>query len=289
MKQIKNTLLLFTALVSITISSCSAKIKNAKTETVKIYGNCTMCKATIEKAGNLKKVAQVDWNKDTKMATFVYDTIKTNQTEILKRIALAGFDSKQFLAPDDVYAKLPECCHYDRVNTSALAQKKKEKVETHSMQNHSKTSEMDQEVSPLKAIFDNYFSLKDALVKSDQKSASTIAKNLLSNIMEIKMEKLSTEEHTVWMKVMSSLKSNTDKISKSTNVEKQRNAFMGISADIYDLIKVSKQEDKIYHQHCPMYNDGKGANWLSKENKIKNPYYGSQMLTCGKTVETINK
>jgi hypothetical protein len=36
-----------------------------------------------------------------------------------------------------------------------------------------------------------------------------------------------------------------------------------------------------------MYNDGKGANWLSKESTIKNPYYGSQMLTCGKTVETI--
>jgi hypothetical protein len=36
-----------------------------------------------------------------------------------------------------------------------------------------------------------------------------------------------------------------------------------------------------------MYNDGKGANWLSKESAIKNPYYGSQMLSCGKTVETI--
>lgn len=36
-----------------------------------------------------------------------------------------------------------------------------------------------------------------------------------------------------------------------------------------------------------MANDGKSANWLSKENPIKNPYYDSQMLTCGKTVETI--
>ena len=42
-----------------------AQIKNAKTETVKIYGNCDMCKTVIEKAGNLQKVASVDWNKDT--------------------------------------------------------------------------------------------------------------------------------------------------------------------------------------------------------------------------------
>jgi len=271
----------------LTFSSCNAQIKNAKTESVKIYGNCGMCETTIEYAGNLKKVAQVDWNKDTKMAALLYDTTETNQTEILKRIALAGYDSDLFLAPDDVYAKLPECCHYDRVNKSARLQN--EIAEKHSMQNNSTTFEEEQEVNLLKAIFDNYFFLKDALVKSDPKSASTIAKDLLTNINEVKMEKLSGDEHTVWMKVMNSLKSNTDKIYTSTSVEKQRNAFMDISENIYDLIKVSKQDVPIYYQNCPMANDGKGANWLSKENAVKNPYYGIQMLTCGKTVETINK
>jgi hypothetical protein len=58
----------------------------------------------------------VDWNKDTKIATITYDEKKTNQDEILKRIALSGYDSDKFLAPDDVYAKLPECCQYERVN-----------------------------------------------------------------------------------------------------------------------------------------------------------------------------
>ena len=49
----------------------------------------------------------MDWNKDTKIATITYDEKKTNQDEILKRIALSGYDSDKFLAPDDVYAKLP--------------------------------------------------------------------------------------------------------------------------------------------------------------------------------------
>ena len=101
------------------------------------------------------------------------------------------------------------------------------------------------------------------------------------------MDKLSSEEHTVWMKVMSSLKSNTEKIAATTIIEKQRVVFMDLSANFYALLKVSKQDYSIYYQNCPMYNDGKGANWLSKENAVKNPYYGSQMLTCGKTVETI--
>lgn len=278
-KLLAATLLLFSS------SSCNAQIKNAKTEIVKIYGNCEMCEKTIETAGNVKKVANVEWNKDSKMATITYDSIKTNQDEILKRIALAGYDSDKFLAPDDVYSKLAGCCQYERVNKTAIVSTAV--IEDHSMHNQENVVETKQEVNQLKTIFESYFALKDALVKSDGKLVSTLAKDVLANINSVKMEKLSSEEHTVWMKVMSSLKSNTEKIAATTIIEKQRVVFMDLSANFYALLKVSKQDYSIYYQNCPMYNDGKGANWLSKENAVKNPYYGSQMLTCGKTVETI--
>ncbi len=273
------TLMLFS------FSSCNAQIKNVKTENVKIYGNCEMCEKTIEAAGNLKKVATVDWNEESKMATITYDSTKTNQNEILKRIALVGYDSDKFLAPDDTYNKLAGCCQYERVNKTAIATTKV--IEDHSLYNQENVVEAKQEVNQLKTIFEDYFTLKDALVKSDGKLASTIAKDLLVNINAVKMDKLASEEHTVWMKVLNNLKSNTEKISATTSVEKQRIAFMALSAIFYDLLKVSKQDYAIYYQNCPMYNDGKGANWLSKENAVKNPYYGSQMLTCGKTLETI--
>ena len=273
------TILLFS------FSSCNAQIKNTKTESVKIYGNCEMCEKTIETAGSVKKIANVDWNKDTKMATITYDSTKTNQDEILKRIALAGYDSDKFLAPDDVYSKLAGCCQYERVNKTAIVSTAV--IEDHSMHNQENVVETKQEVNQLKTIFESYFALKDALVKSDGKLVSTLAKDVLANINSVKMEKLSSEEHTVWMKVISSLKSNTEKIAATTIIEKQRVVFMDLSANFYALLKVSKQDYSIYYQNCPMYNDGKGANWLSKENAVKNPYYGSQMLTCGKTVETI--
>ena len=62
---------------------------------------------------------------------------------------------------------------------------------------------------------------------------------------------------------------------------------MSLSENMHDLMKSAKLDIPVYYQHCPMYNDGKGANWLSTENGVKNPYYGSQMLNCGKTIETI--
>lgn len=277
--------------VLLSFTACNAQIKNATTESVKIYGNCGMCESTIEKAGNVKKVAEVDLNKDTKIATLTYDRSKTNQDEILKRIALAGYDSDQFLAPNDVYAKLPGCCQYDRVKKSET--EKTEVIEDHSTHNHDgttdKPTEIKQEVNQLKAVFDNYFALKDALVKSDGTLASANAKALLTAINAVKMDKLTTEEHTVWMKVMKDLAFDTEHIEETKDVGHQRDHFNTLSENMYQLLKVSKQETPTYYQHCPMANDGKGANWLSKENAVKNPYYGSQMLTCGKTVEIIKE
>jgi hypothetical protein len=56
---------------------------------------------------------------------------------------------------------------------------------------------------------------------------------------------------------------------------------------MYELIKVSKVDEPVYVQFCPMANNGEGANWLSKESAVKNPYYGSMMLTCGSVKEAI--
>jgi hypothetical protein len=76
-------------------------------------------------------------------------------------------------------------------------------------------------------------------------------------------------------------------ISTSKDLDIQRNAFISLSESMYQLAKTIQVETPIYYQHCPMANDGKGANWLSREKEVKNPYYGSIMLSCGKTVETI--
>ena len=269
-----NKITMMLCIASTSLTSCEAQVKNAKTETVKIYGNCGMCETTIETAGNVKKVVKVDWDKDTKMAILTYDSIKTNQDEILKRIALAGYDSDKFLAPDDVYSNLHGCCQYERVTKTSEV---KSAVTEESIQNNDQ----------FKSFFDKYFTLKDALVKSDGNLASSIAKELLSNINAIKLTKLSTDEHNAWMKVMKDLAFDTEHIEETKDVGHQRDHFTSLSKNMYALIKVSKQETPIYYQNCPMYNDGKGANWLSKESTIKNPYYGSQMLSCGKTVETI--
>ena len=279
-----------TIIVLLLFPLCNAQTKNQKTETVKIYGNCEICESTIEKAGNLKNQSIVDWNKETKFATISYDSLKTSKEEILKRIALAGYDSDTFLAPNDTYSNLPSCCQYERTKqTNTKMEEPKMEMTTidHSM--HSNKMDEMQDPNPLSEVYDSYFAVKDALVRTDGASASTSSKTLFTEINNIKMDNLSMDVHMAWMKVFENLKEDAEHIADIKDIGRQRDHFISLSKNIYEVMKISKQETPTYYQFCPMANDGKGANWLSKENTIKNPYYGSQMLNCGNTVETIKE
>lgn len=112
MKHLKNITIIFAMLF--TFTSCEAKIKNVKTETFKVWGNCSMCQETIEKAVKQKNIAKGKWNQKTKMITITYDYTKTNSDAILKRIAQVGYDNDKYTAPNEVYNQRPKCCQYKR-------------------------------------------------------------------------------------------------------------------------------------------------------------------------------
>ena len=89
-------------------------INNARTVTVRINGDCDMCKTRIDKAGSVKGEAAVDWDTDAKTARVTYDSTRTDLDAILQRVALVGYDTERFRATDSAYRKLPGCCQYDR-------------------------------------------------------------------------------------------------------------------------------------------------------------------------------
>lgn len=125
-----------------------------------------------------------------------------------------------------------------------------------------------------KLYFDNYMNVKNALVNSDSKA--------VSQAIGIFYQSLKSEENFIQKEEL--LKA-TEKLSKASDIEKQRAAFNGVSTAMWKLVKGSdKVNQPVYYQYCPM----KKTYWLSKEKEIKNPYYGSSMLTCGKVVETKN-
>ncbi|MEP0713809.1 DUF3347 domain-containing protein, partial [Algoriphagus sp.] len=84
------------------------------------------------------------------------------------------------------------------------------------------------------------------------------------------------------------LKTHLDKFVEQKSLEEVRKSFLNISDEMVAMAeKFHPYPSKIFVQHCPMADSNRGADWLSLEEKIVNPYFGEAMLTCGEVTKTI--
>ena len=85
-----------------------------KKESLKVWGECGMCKKKIEQAAKNTGVETAAWDEESKTLLVSFNSYKTNIVKIQQAIATAGYDTEDFSATSDTYNKLPECCHYTR-------------------------------------------------------------------------------------------------------------------------------------------------------------------------------
>ena len=81
----------------------------------KVYGNCGMCKSTIEKAlSGVAAIQSSNWDVKTKQLTVTYDSKAIELDDIKAKVAAVGYDSDTHRASDEVYSQLHGCCQYER-------------------------------------------------------------------------------------------------------------------------------------------------------------------------------
>lgn len=91
--------------------------------TIKVFGNCGMCKERIETALDKGGVKLANWDSKTKNLEVVYNPKKITEMQIHELIAGVGHDTEKVKAKDDVYADLPFCCLYRDHDHSGMKDK----------------------------------------------------------------------------------------------------------------------------------------------------------------------
>ena len=131
-------------------------------------------------------------------------------------------------------------------------------------------------------IIKDYLALKNALVADNDKAAANAGKQLFTTLKNVDMNAIPANKHKEYMEIAENAKENAEHISDNAGkIDHQREHLASLSKDVSDLITLFGTTQKLYQDYCPMYNDGKGAVWINEAKTIKNPYYGSKMLTCG--------
>ncbi len=139
----------------------------------------------------------------------------------------------------------------------------------------------------LSALTKSYLPIKERMVAS-QVADDVLLQSLRQGLTQVDMSLVKDEAHQYWMEQMDALSTHLDGVADAASVEEQQERLRFLSqALINTLTAFGVADDTFYVQHCPMAFDGAGANWLSEEAAIRNPYYGEAMLTCGSTMDTL--
>lgn len=136
----------------------------------------------------------------------------------------------------------------------------------------------------LSKLLSIYFDVKNALVNSDAAVANAKAAEFIKAVDGVDVQALSSPDRTTFLPLKDKLTMDAYGIAHTTDLKVQREKFKSLSDNIFTLAKAVKlSNEPVYQQYCPMQK----SYWLSNEAAVKNPYYGKQMLTCGKVTETL--
>ncbi|MCT8338963.1 DUF3347 domain-containing protein [Altibacter lentus] len=133
-------------------------------------------------------------------------------------------------------------------------------------------------------ILNDYFNLKDALVADDTKKAAQLGTTLVASLKAFDSSNYTKEQQSELADIIEDATEHAVHIAESA-IDHQREHFKTLSKDITDMVAITGTKNTLYQQFCPMYDNGSA--WLSQKGEVRNPYYGSKMLKCGKVEKTI--
>ena len=153
---------------------------------------------------------------------------------------------------------------------------------------HNFTNVDPQLATSLKSVVDHYLHIKNALVNNNGSDAAEGGKAMADAMNKVDKSFFTAEQKKIYDGIEDDLKEHAEHIGKNANdIAHQREHFSMMSEDVYDLVKAFGGGQILYHDHCPMAKDQKGAMWLSETKEVKNPYFGGKMNKCVKVTEVI--
>lgn len=143
----------------------------------------------------------------------------------------------------------------------------------------------------LTTMIKDYYGLKNAMVTANAQEADVMAGRLMQSCgkMAAFMNTDTNHKPAILQPYLDTIVAASGTIVQTNDesCELKRIPFGTISECMYRLLKAAGMKHaSIYRHYCPMVFNDKGASWLSKDVKIKNPYFGKKLLECGETIDS---
>lgn len=140
----------------------------------------------------------------------------------------------------------------------------------------------------MKTVVASYLEIKNGLAADQPEKAASAGTAMAAALAAVDPSAFTPEQTKIYKENEEDLKEHATHIGKNGgNMEHQREHFVQMSEDVYALVKAFGGGRPLYYDHCAMYDNNKGASWLSETKEISNPYMGAKMPGCGSVKEVI--
>jgi Cu(I)/Ag(I) efflux system membrane fusion protein len=144
--------------------------------------------------------------------------------------------------------------------------------------------------SNLEKLFHIYFDLKNALADDEPEKAREHGRELRQQLTATGKHSLDGEHHMFWMDRYEDIEESVENIVDAEDISAMRVYFEPLSKAFIETARTLGAIGQTWYvAFCPMYDDDRGAYWLSEFEEIKNPYFGDMMLRCGEVHETLRE
>lgn len=154
--------------------------------------------------------------------------------------------------------------------------------------------------SSISGMLTDYNMLTEAFVNWDTASINTYTAKLQASLDSINLEEISKDTviYQTAPMFLDNAKADAKEMVAARLLDIKKESFSSLSENIYNLLRTIRFDQRtLYWQECPMALENYNASgfWLSDSARIRNPYlgkkdpkYGSSMLKCGETRDSIH-
>jgi len=136
--------------------------------------------------------------------------------------------------------------------------------------------------------FELYGDMQAALANDQFDEAKTTANALSKQLDTLSSTHLDDDADAGWKMHGNAVKVAAKTATHAKDMSELRASFKNLSDAMIALSGMTGRMD--YQQyHCPMAFANKGADWLQKEGKTMNPFFGKSMQQCGSPVMSKQK
>jgi len=142
---------------------------------------------------------------------------------------------------------------------------------------------------PIWSVLDAYMELASALAGDDMTKAEAAAAALSTSTQAASTASYPQDFQGLWASHVDGMRDAVAKMNEAQDIATLRKSFHAVSDILIGILKRTHidSNQSLYVAHCPLAFNNSGADWLTSEKVVLNPYFGQSMLRCGSINQTL--